>query len=117
MNRIGLVGSPSTTGKITVDIVEEAVSGSLLGQLVALPHEVSDGHVIAVGTVSEIETRNRWHEDPNMRGVLKQHGQLPHLSAVGDVRTATALAPESSNRERCHLPDVADDRRIRTPCH
>ena len=91
MDDVGLVGSPSTTGKITVDILEEAVSGSLLGQLVALPHKVSDGHVIAVGTVSEIETRNRWHEDPNMRGVLKQHGQLPHLSAVGDVRTATVL--------------------------
>lgn len=91
MDQVGLVGSPSTTGRITVDIVEDAVSGSLLGQLVALPHEVADGHVIAVGTVSEIETRNRWHEDPNMRGVLKQHGQLPHLSAVGDVRTATVL--------------------------
>jgi len=31
---------------------------------------------------------NRWHEDPNMRGVLKRYGSLPHLSAVGDVRTA-----------------------------
>ena len=91
MDQVGLVGSPSTTGKVTVDIVEDAIGGSLLGQLVALPHKVADGHVIAVGAVSEIETRNRWHEDPNMRGVLKQHGQLPHLSAVGDVRTATVL--------------------------
>ena len=89
MDKIGLVGSPSTTSKITVDIVEDAVSDALLGQLVALPHKITDGYVIAIGTVSEIETRNRWHEDPNMRGVLKQHGQLPHLSAVGDVRTAT----------------------------
>jgi DNA helicase HerA-like ATPase len=34
---------------------------------------------------------NRWHEDPNMRGVLKHYGSLPHLSGVGDVRTADVL--------------------------
>ncbi|HZO93771.1 MAG TPA: DUF87 domain-containing protein [Candidatus Baltobacteraceae bacterium] len=34
---------------------------------------------------------NRWHEDPNMRGVLKRYGSLPHLSGVGDVRTADVV--------------------------
>lgn len=88
VEQIGLVGSPSTTAKVTVDITEEATNFPLRGQLVSLVHPMADGYLIAIGTVSEIRTANRWHEDPNMRGILKKHGSLPHLSAVGDVRTA-----------------------------
>ena len=88
VEQIGLVGSPSTTAKVTVDITEEATNFPLRGQLVSLIHPMADGYLIAIGTVSEIRTANRWHEDPNMRGILKKHGSLPHLSAVGDVRTA-----------------------------
>ena len=88
VNDIGLVGSPSTTAKVTVDIVEEATDFPLRGQLVSLTHPLDKGYLIALGTVTEIKTHNRWHEDANMRGVLKRHGSLPHLSAVGDVRTA-----------------------------
>ena len=87
-NDIGMVGSPSTTAKVTVDILEDATGFPLRGQLVSLTHQMDDRFLIALGTVSEIMTLNRWHEDPNMRGVLKRHGSLPHLSAVGDVRTA-----------------------------
>ena len=88
VNDIGLVGSPSTTAKVTVDIMEEATEFPLRGQLVSLIHPLEEGYLIALGTVTEIKTSNRWHEDSNMRGVLKRHGSLPHLSAVGDVRTA-----------------------------
>jgi hypothetical protein len=88
---IGIVGSPSTTRKVTVDILEDAEGAPLQGELVYLAHPMKDKCLIAIGTVTEIRTQNRWHEDPNMRGVLKHHGTLPHLSAVGDVRTADVL--------------------------
>ncbi|MCY4436188.1 MAG: DUF87 domain-containing protein [Chloroflexi bacterium] len=88
MDEIGLVGSPSTTARVTVDIMEDAADFPLRGQLVSLIHQLDNSYLIALGTVMEIKTSNRWHEDPNMRGVLKHHGSLPHLSAVGDVRTA-----------------------------
>jgi hypothetical protein len=88
---VGLVGSPSTTTRITVDILEDATGKALHGQLVYLAHPLADRFLIALGTVTEILTSNRWHEDPNMRGVLKRYGRLPHLSAVGDVRTAEVL--------------------------
>ena len=87
-NDIGMVGSPSTTARVTVDILEDATGFPLRGQLVSLTHRMDNRYLIALGTVTEIKTLNRWHEDPNMRGVLKRHGSLPHLSAVGDVRTA-----------------------------
>lgn len=88
---VGSVGSPSTTAKVTVDILESAANAPLLGELVYLSHSLQDESLIAIGTVTEILTSNRWHEDANMRGVLKRYGSLPHLSAVGDVRTAEVL--------------------------
>ncbi len=87
-NRVGIIGSPSTTSELTIDVVEEAHGKSLLGDMVYTSHPAGDEYMLAIGTVTEIETRNRWHEDPNMRGVLRVHGRLPHLSADGDVRTA-----------------------------
>ena len=96
---VGLVGSPSTTAKVTVDIVEEATGVPLHGQLVSLTHQLDNRVLIALGTVTEIKTSNRWHEDPNMRGVLKRHGSLPHLSAVGDVRTADVLVQAAYSAE------------------
>ncbi|RIT40451.1 helicase HerA domain-containing protein [Mycobacteroides abscessus] len=87
---VGIVGSPSSTGELTMDIVDSACGRTLLGDLVYTTHELEGGsHLLALGAVGEIETRNRWHEDPNMRGVLRIHGSLPHLSADGDVRTGT----------------------------
>lgn len=90
-DKVGIVGSPSTTGAATVDIVEDASAEPLHGQLVYLTHPLGERTLIAIGTVTEIHTSNRWHEDANMRGVLKRHGSLPHLSEVGDVRTADLL--------------------------
>lgn len=91
MDEIGIVGSPSTTAKATVDILEIATGSPLHGQLVYFSHRLDTGHLFALGTVTDIETSNRWHEDANMRGVLKRYGSLPHLSGVGDVRTAEVL--------------------------
>lgn len=104
---IGLVGSPSTTARVTVDILEVASGDPLHGQLVSLTHPLQDKHLIALGTVTEIRTSNRWHEDSNMRGVLKRHGNLPHLSGVGDVRTAEVLvqAAYSADSEN---PSIGD---------
>jgi Helicase HerA, central domain len=102
---IGTVGSPSTTGEVTVDLLDEAIDKTLLGGLVYLTHPVSHGrHLLAIGTVSDIETRNRWHEDPNMRGVLKQHGSLPHLSGVGDTRTASVVVQAVYDTAGAHPP-------------
>jgi hypothetical protein len=85
-----------------VDILELATGAALHGQLVYLRHPLDNKTLIALGTVTEIKTVNRWHEDPNMRGVLKMHGTLPHLSAVGDVRTAEVLV------QAAYLADAPD---------
>ncbi|MBC8102779.1 MAG: ATP-binding protein [Cytophagales bacterium] len=88
-NPIGVVGSPSDTTEITIDILESAEAQRIRGQMVylVLPH---DGCRIAViGQISRVETQNRWHQDMAFRGIIKRQGSLPHLSERADVRTAT----------------------------
>ncbi|GAH66194.1 unnamed protein product, partial [marine sediment metagenome] len=103
---VGIVGSPSTTVKATVDILEDATGSPLHGQLVYFSHVLDSGHLFALGTVTDIKTTNRWHEDDNMRGVLKRYGSLPHLSGVGDVRTAEVLVQAAYLSQ---TPDLSGD--------
>ncbi len=86
---IGVVGSPSDTNQITIDILESAENSRIRGQMVylVLPHE---GQQMAVlGQISRVETKNRWHEDMAFRGIIKRQGELQNLSGRADVRTAT----------------------------
>ena len=87
--QIGVVGSPSDTTEITIDILESAEAGRIRGQMVylVLPHD--NCRIAILGQVSRVETQNRWHEDMAFRGIIKRQGALPHLSGRADVRTAT----------------------------
>jgi hypothetical protein len=109
IDQVGIIGSPSSTAELTIDIVEQANSRALLGDMVYTTHPAGDGeYMVALGTVTEIETRNRWHEDPNMRGVLRVHGTLPHLSADGDVRTAKVRVQAVYRADNTAPPFAAD---------
>lgn len=85
---VGITGSPSSTLEITIDIKEETKSDRILGQMVYVVLEEDAMKILVIGQVIEIETRNRWHEDQAFKGVIKRHGQLPHLSGVADNRIA-----------------------------
>ena len=87
--QIGVVGSPSDTTEITLDILENAENSRIRGQMVyiVLPHDKC--RIAVIGQISRVETQNRWHEDMAFRGIIKRQGELPHLSGRADVRTAT----------------------------
>jgi len=88
--KVGVVGSPSSTATVTVEITRDAEELGLVGSMVVIPKqftpEVSEE---ALGTVTEAETKNQWHENVSMRGVIAEHGALAHLSGRADVRAAT----------------------------
>ena len=89
-SQVGVVGSPSDTSEITIDIIETAERERIRGQMVylLLPH-AGCKRIAVLGQISRIETQNRWHEDMAFRGIIKRQGALPHLSGRADVRTAT----------------------------
>jgi len=86
---IGITGSPSTTLDITIDIKEESKHERALGQMVYVVLEEDGNNILVIGQIISIETKNRWHEDPSFKGVIKRHDKLPHLSGTADNRIAT----------------------------
>jgi len=85
--KIGVTGSPSNTTKISIDIT--STSESLLGKMVYLEILEEEKTAYALGQITSIETRNRWHENMAFKGIIKQKGSLPHLSGRADTRSAS----------------------------
>lgn len=85
---LGVVGSPSSSFEAIVDIKEVSEESKLLGELVCFQVSESNNQVLVLGQITEIETRNRWHEEPSFKGIIKRHGNLPNLSGVADNRIA-----------------------------
>lgn len=79
--RIGVIGSPSTTSELALDIMASAVNRKLVGEL-AIFRFMQDGLLhYAMGQITEVAMRNVWHEDPTMRSLIRQHG---HVDAVSE---------------------------------
>ena len=87
---VGIVGSDSSTSALTVDILNDARRRSVNGKMVLVAPQDEDGaHEYALGTVTSIVTRNRFHEDPAIRGVAALRGGIGNLTNRGDIKTAT----------------------------
>jgi len=83
--RIGVIGSPSSTGELALDILASAVSKKLVGEL-ALFRYPQDGHThYALGQITEVILRNIWHEDPTIRSLIRQRGRVDAVSERQDT--------------------------------
>ncbi len=83
--RIGVVGSPSSTGELALDILAGAVQKKLVGEL-ALFRYIQDGlSHYALGQITEVTLRNVWHEDPTMRSLIRQRGRVDAVSERQDT--------------------------------
>ncbi len=96
MQPIAIIGSPNSTTTFTVDILESARDQ-------ALDHSWVIFEVVerfnnrayrkrALCQLGSIVTRNRWHEDPIIRAVIKHQGALPALSGDSDLTSAQLTA-------------------------
>ena len=85
VERIGVIGSPSTTGELSLDILGSAVGRKLVGELAlfrfmqdSLPH-------YALGQITEVKLRNIWHEDATIRSLIRQRGRVDAVSERQDT--------------------------------
>ncbi len=102
---LGVVSSPSTTLEIALDIRKESESRRTLGQMVFVQLQEDGRQILSLGQIVEVETKNRWHEDPSFKGVIKHHGGLPHLSGVADNRMAK-ISVQSSFEVTNQEPEI-----------
>ena len=87
-NPLGVIGSPSSSFEAVVDIRDVSEESKLLGELVCFTVKEGERNVLILGQITEIETKNRWHEEPSFKGIIKRHGRLPNLSGIADNRIA-----------------------------
>lgn len=102
---IASVGSPSSNYEFTLDLTLEARNHPLVGAMLAVENPMGDGSELALGTVTEIVTSNRWHEDPAFRGVLADSGDIPGMSGdEGDTRKARIRVQAAWRRDNLDCP-------------
>lgn len=96
MQPIAIIGSPNSTTTFTVDILETARDRALDHAWVLFEVvERFNGKAYrkrALCQLGGIVTRNRWHEDPVIRAVIKHQGALPALSGDSDLTSAQLTA-------------------------
>lgn len=89
--RIGVVGSPSSTTELALDIMGSAVSKKLVGELALLRYLQDNSPHYALGQITEVTLRNVWHEDPTMRSLIRQRGRIDAVSERQDTHQGEML--------------------------
>lgn len=107
-HQIGIVGSPSDTTEMVIDILQTQEKSRILGQLVYVVVPQEDRFLAVIGQISQIQTKNRWHEDQTFRGIIKRRGKLPHLSERADIRTATISVQAAFEFGEAELQDISE---------
>jgi len=87
--RIGVVGSPSSTSGLTVDILGTAINKRLVGNLCIFNYNQEGESHFALSQITEIMMRNVWSEDPTVRGLIRQKGRIEPITGKQDVHTAS----------------------------
>ncbi len=86
--RVGVVGSPSSTTQLALDILGSAVTRKLVGELALFRFSQDSNTHYALGQITEVQLRNIWHEDPTMRSLIRQRGRVDAVSERQDTHLA-----------------------------
>jgi DNA helicase HerA-like ATPase len=104
---VAMVSSPSSNYEVTLNLNAKGRSTPLVGTMLVLTNPLGDGVELAIGTVTEVVTTNRWMEDPSMQGVASMSNQLVGFSGdSGDIRIAKIKLQAAWNREGTEDPWV-----------
>ncbi len=102
--RIGVIGSPSSTSEMALDILAGAVNKKLVGELALFRYQQDGLSHYALGQITEVKLRNVWHEDPTMRSLIRQRGRVDTVSERQDTHlgemTISAVFSAGSNGYR-----------------
>ena len=100
--QLGIIGSPSSTTELALDILGSAAQRKLVGELALFPFSQDSSQHYALGQITEIQLKNTWHEDPTMRSLIRQRGRVDAVSERQDTHlgkmSVSAVFRELSNR-------------------
>lgn len=100
--RIGAIGSPSSTSELSLDILGTAVNKKLVGELALFRFSQEGKPHYALGQLTEVRLRNIWLEDATMRSLARQRGTVNPVSGQQDthlgVMTVSAVFSDDGDR-------------------
>ena len=100
--RVGTIGSPSSTGGVSLDILGTAADKKLVGELVYFKFSQDGKPHYALGQITEVQLKNIWLEDPTMRSLARQRGQVNPVSGEQDTHlgqmTVSAVFADEGDR-------------------
>ena len=89
--QFGVVGSPSSTSRLSIDVLESAASRSLAGSLAVLRFEQDGSAAYALGQVTGVTLDNPFMRDPTLKGLVRQHGSVDPITGGHDTHAAEML--------------------------
>lgn len=109
--RIGVLGSPSSTAELNVDILGAATDKRLVGNLGVFRFTQDNDPHYALGQITEIQMKNVWTEDQTMRGIIREKGQVDPITENQDTHLAkmdvsSVLAETDDGLEQSDLGTV-----------
>ncbi|MGB9168899.1 MAG: DUF87 domain-containing protein [Nitrososphaeraceae archaeon] len=98
---IGTIGSPSSTSELSLNILHNAVTKKLVGELVIFKYIQDSQSNYSLGQITEIELKNALLEDPTIKSVARQRGLVNPISGIQDTHVGKLLcsAVFSNNKE------------------
>ena len=98
---IGTIGSPSSTSEISLNILHNAVTKKLIGELVIFRYIQEFKSHYSLGQITEIELKNVLLEDPTIKSVARQRGLVSPISGIQDTHVGKLLcsAVFSNNKD------------------
>ena len=88
---IGVIGSPSSTNELAVDVLGTAVNKGLVGKFSIFNYYQDGKDHYALGQITEIMMQNIWTQDPTMRGIIRQRGRVDPITEKQDIHTAKMI--------------------------
>jgi DNA helicase HerA-like ATPase len=89
--RLGVIGSPSSTSELALDVLGGAVARKLVGELALFRYVQDTAPHYALGQITEVKLRNVWHEDPTMRSLIRQRGRVDAVSERQDTHLGNMI--------------------------
>lgn len=83
--RIAVLGSPSSTIELNLDVMAEASLKKLVGSM-GIFRYIQDGFDnYALGQITEVKLINVWTQDPTMRGLIRRKGRVDPITERHDT--------------------------------
>lgn len=88
LERVGVIGSPSSTTQLSADVLGTAVTRKLVGDLITFNYTQDGTDHYALGQIVEMKMRNVWLEDPTLRSLIRQKGNVAPVTEKQDFHYA-----------------------------